>query len=86
MPSIKAAHPKSDFRSDPEFFCHPDRNFPNWIQFLTFSGRSYANFCLLMCAKVRTHCKYMPYVRAAHPEPDFCSDPEFFCHPDPEFF
>jgi hypothetical protein len=29
-------------------------NFPNRIQFLTFSGRFYANFCLLMCAKVRT--------------------------------
>jgi hypothetical protein len=56
------------------------RNFPNRIQFLTFSGRSYANFCLLMCAKVGIQKKYTftLSVRVPHPEPDFRSDPEFF--------
>ncbi len=52
-PSVRAAYPEPDFRSDPEFLAIRTRNFPNWFQFLTFSGRSYANFCLLMCVKVR---------------------------------
>jgi hypothetical protein len=36
------------------FFAIRTRNFPNRIQFLPFSGCSYANFCILMCAKVDT--------------------------------
>ncbi len=50
---VRAAHPEPDFCSDPEFFAIRTQNFPNRIQFLTFSGHSYANFCLPMCAKVR---------------------------------
>jgi hypothetical protein len=66
-PSVRVPHPAPDLCSDPEFFAIWTRNFQNRIQFPPFSGRSYANFCLLMCAKVRIHCKYTPSVRAAHP-------------------
>ncbi len=81
-----AAHPEPDFRSDPELFCHPDPEFskqdpvPSLFRSLQ---------CQLLpthvCQGAYIHCKYTPSISAAHPELDFRIDPEFFCHPDPEF-
>jgi hypothetical protein len=39
--------PNRIFAQIRHFFAIRTRNFPNRIQFLSFSGRSYANFCLL---------------------------------------
>ncbi len=61
------------------FLAIQTRNFPNRIQFLTFSCRSYANFCLLMCAKVRIYCKYMPSVMGLHIRNRIFAQIRIFC-------